>query len=143
MYLHCILCLSCNANKFNIYIKEISKKRTKRIFHNILVLTFSLLLQIFRYNVYIYICACVFVLLTFKPTPEFFLYKFQTQSNKAFLSMYRANYFCKKRNIFFSKTRKLSRPHKLLYTFNDKIKQHEMILIGLKLEQCWNIFKSV
>ena len=38
-----------------IYIKEIIKKRTKRIFHNILVLTFSLLLQIFRYNVYIYI----------------------------------------------------------------------------------------
>ena len=35
-----------------IYIKEIIKKRTKRIFHNILVLMFSLLLQIFRYNVY-------------------------------------------------------------------------------------------
>ena len=30
----------------------IYKKRTKRIFHNILVLTFSLLLQIFRYNVH-------------------------------------------------------------------------------------------
>jgi len=36
-----------------IYIKEIIKKRTKWIFHNILVLTFSLLLQIFRY-IYIY-----------------------------------------------------------------------------------------
>ena len=36
-----------------IYIKEIvKKKRTKQIFPNILVLTFSLLLQIFRYNVY-------------------------------------------------------------------------------------------
>ena len=35
-----------------VHIKEISKKRTRRIFHNILVLTFSLLLQIFRYNVY-------------------------------------------------------------------------------------------
>ena len=32
-----------------VHIKEISKKRTRRIFHNILVLTFSLL---FRYNVY-------------------------------------------------------------------------------------------
>jgi hypothetical protein len=32
--------------------KKLLKKRTKRIFHNILVLTFSLLLQIFRYNVY-------------------------------------------------------------------------------------------
>ena len=38
-------------------MKEISKKRTKRIFHNSLVLTFSLLLQIFRYNVFIYILA--------------------------------------------------------------------------------------
>ena len=38
-----------------IYIKEIIKKRTKRIFHNSLVLTFSLLLQIFRYNVYKYL----------------------------------------------------------------------------------------
>jgi hypothetical protein len=35
-----------------IYIKEMSKKKNKTIFHNILVLTFSLLLQIFRYNVY-------------------------------------------------------------------------------------------
>ena len=40
-----------------IYIKEIIKKRTKRIFHNILVLTFSLLLQIFRYNVY----KCIYI----------------------------------------------------------------------------------
>ena len=43
-----------------IYIKEIIKKRTKRIFHNILVLTFSLLLQIFRYNVY----KCIYMTLT-------------------------------------------------------------------------------
>ena len=35
-----------------VHIKEIREKRTRRIFHNILVLTFSLLLQIFRYNVY-------------------------------------------------------------------------------------------
>ena len=36
-----------------VHIKEISKKkRTRRIFHNSFVLTFSLLLQIFRYNVY-------------------------------------------------------------------------------------------
>ena len=43
-----------------INIKEISEKRTKRNFHNILVLTFSLLLQIFRYNVYkcVYIYMC-------------------------------------------------------------------------------------
>ena len=39
----------------SLYIYKISKKRTKRIFHNILVLTCSLLLQIFRYNVYVYI----------------------------------------------------------------------------------------
>jgi hypothetical protein len=37
-----------------------TKKRTKRIFHNILVLTFSLLLQIFRYNVY----KCLYMTLT-------------------------------------------------------------------------------
>jgi hypothetical protein len=45
-----------------IYIKEIIKKRTKRIFHNILVLTFSLLLQIFRYNVYNVLLECYFKL---------------------------------------------------------------------------------
>ena len=39
-------------NEFYIYIKEISGKKTRRIVHNILVLTFSLLMQIFRYNVY-------------------------------------------------------------------------------------------
>jgi hypothetical protein len=39
-------------NEFYIYIKEISGKKTRRIVHNILVLTFSLLLQIFRYNGY-------------------------------------------------------------------------------------------
>jgi hypothetical protein len=43
--------------------QEIIKKRTKRIFHNILVLTFSLLLQIFRYNVY----KCVYIRLKIKP----------------------------------------------------------------------------
>ena len=44
-----------------VHIKEISKKRTKWIFHNILVLTFSLLLQIFRYNVFFYL----FILISF------------------------------------------------------------------------------
>ena len=34
-----------NEIRMLVYIKEISKKRTKRIFHNILVLTFSLLLH--------------------------------------------------------------------------------------------------
>ena len=43
-----------------IYIKEISKRRTKRIFHNILLLAFSLLLQISRYNVY----KCIYMTLT-------------------------------------------------------------------------------
>jgi len=41
-----------NEIRMLVHIKEIIKKRTRRIFHNILVLTFSLLLQIFRYNVY-------------------------------------------------------------------------------------------
>ena len=40
-----------------IYIKGISKRRTNRIFHNIIVLTFSLLLQIFEYNVY----KCIYI----------------------------------------------------------------------------------
>ena len=48
-----------------VYIKEISKKRTKRIFHNILVLTFSLLLQIFRCNVYKCIRFVLFLLISF------------------------------------------------------------------------------
>ena len=47
----CIYIKKSNEIRMLVYIKEISKKRTKRIFHNILVLTFSLLLQIFRYNV--------------------------------------------------------------------------------------------
>jgi accessory gene regulator protein AgrB len=34
-----------------VHIKKISKKKARRISHNIIVLTFSLLLQIFRYNV--------------------------------------------------------------------------------------------
>ena len=41
-----------NEIRMLVHIKEISKKKNKTIFHNILVLTFSLLLQIFRYNVY-------------------------------------------------------------------------------------------
>ena len=47
-----------------IYIKEIIKKRTKRIFHNILELTFSLLLQIFRYNVYKCIYIYIYISIT-------------------------------------------------------------------------------
>jgi hypothetical protein len=35
-----------------VHIKEISKIRTRQIFHNFLVLMFSLLLQVLRYNVY-------------------------------------------------------------------------------------------
>ena len=41
-----------NEIRILVHIKEISEKRTRRIFNNILILTFSLLLQIFRYNVY-------------------------------------------------------------------------------------------
>jgi hypothetical protein len=52
-----------NEIRMLVHIKEIIKKRTKRIFHNILVLTFSPLLQIFRYNVYnIYIYVFAFLI---------------------------------------------------------------------------------
>jgi hypothetical protein len=59
-YYHTYIILKkSNEIRMLVHIKEISKKRTKRIFHNILVLTFSLLLQIFRYNVY----KCIYMTL--------------------------------------------------------------------------------
>jgi hypothetical protein len=60
-----------------VYIKEIIKKRTKRIFHNILVLTFSLLLQIFRYNVYK--CIYIWIFPRFGRDLTIFFVKYRTK----------------------------------------------------------------